>query len=81
MRGFSVPPVSKVAEMNLDKAVVSFAGIMVLLSLALAQLFSPYWLLLTAFVGLNMLQAGITGFCPAAMIFKKLGIRPGNAFQ
>jgi hypothetical protein len=67
--------------MNLDKAVVSFAGIMVLLSLALAQLFSPYWLLLTAFVGLNMLQAGITGFCPAAMIFKKLGIRPGNAFQ
>lgn len=81
MRGFSVPPISKVAEMNLDKAVVSFAGIMVLLSLALAQLFSPYWLLLTAFVGLNMLQAGITGFCPAAMIFKKLGIRPGNAFQ
>jgi hypothetical protein len=74
-------PLSKEAEMNLDKAVVSFAGIMVLLSLALAQLFSPYWLLLTAFVGLNMLQAGITGFCPAAMIFKKLGIRPGNAFQ
>jgi hypothetical protein len=67
--------------MNLDKAVVSFAGIMVLLSLALAQLFNPYWLLLTVFVGLNMLQAGITGFCPAAMIFKKLGIRPGNAFQ
>jgi hypothetical protein len=81
MRGFSVPPVSKEAEMNLDKAVVSFAGIMVLMSLALAQLFSPYWLLLTAFVGLNMLQAGITGFCPAAMIFKKLGIRSGNAFQ
>jgi hypothetical protein len=67
--------------MNLDKAVVSFAGIMVLLGLVLAQIYSPYWLLLTAFVGLNMLQAGITGFCPAAMIFKKLGIRPGNAFQ
>ena len=67
--------------MNLDKAVVSFAGIMVLMSLALAQLFSPYWLLLTAFVGLNLLQAGITGFCPAAMIFKKFGIRSGNAFQ
>ena len=67
--------------MNLDKAVVSFAGIMVLLGLVLAQIYSPYWLLLTAFVGLNMLQAGITGFCPAAMIFKKVGIRPGNAFQ
>lgn len=67
--------------MNIDRAVVSFAGIMVLLSLVLAQLYSPYWLLLTAFVGLNLLQAGFTGFCPAAMIFKKLGIRPGNAFR
>jgi Inner membrane protein YgaP-like, transmembrane domain len=67
--------------MNLDRAVVSFAGIMVLVSLVLAQYHSPYWLLLTAFVGLNLVQAGITGFCPAAMIFKKLGVRPGNAFQ
>lgn len=67
--------------MNVDKAVLSFAGIMVLASLVLAQLVSPWWLLLTAFVGLNMLQAGITGICPAAMIFKKLGMRPGNAFQ
>jgi hypothetical protein len=67
--------------MNLDKAVVSFAGIMVLLSLVLAEIHSPYWLLLTAFVGLNLLQAGITGFCPASMLFKKLGVRPGNAFR
>jgi len=67
--------------MNLDKAVLSFAGCVVLLSLVLAQLFSPYWLLLAAFAGLNMLQAGITGFCPAAMIFKKLGVRSGTAFK
>jgi hypothetical protein len=67
--------------MNLDKAVVSFAGIMVLLSLVLAEIYSPYWLLLTAFVGLNLLQAGITGFCPAAILFKKLGVRSGNAFR
>ena len=67
--------------MNLDKAVLSFAGVMVLLSLALAQLVSPYWLLLTAFVGLNMLQAGITGFCPAALVFRRLGVCPGNAFR
>ena len=67
--------------MNLDKAVVSFAGIVVLLSLGLAEVHSPYWLLLTAFVGLNLLQAGITGFCPAAMLFKKLGIPAGNAFK
>ena len=67
--------------MTLDNAVLSFAGFMVLLSLALGRYVSPYWLLLNAFVGANMLQAGITGFCPAAMIFKKLGMKPGCAFN
>ncbi len=67
--------------MNVDKAVLSFAGAMVLVSLALSYVHSSNWLLLTLFVGLNMLQAGMTGFCPAAMIFKKLGLRPGNAFR
>ena len=67
--------------MNVDKAIVRFAGIMILLSLALAQLVSPYWLLLTAFVGLNMLQASFTGFCPAAIMLKKLGVKPGVAFD
>ena len=66
--------------MTLDNAVLSFAGFMVLLSLALGWYVSPYWLLLNAFVGANMLQAGMTGFCPAAMIFKKLGMKPGCAF-
>jgi Inner membrane protein YgaP-like, transmembrane domain len=67
--------------MNLDRAVISFAGIMVLVSLALTHLFGPYWLLLTVFIGLNLLQAGFSGFCPAAFIFKKFGIRPGTAFR
>jgi hypothetical protein len=67
--------------MNIDRAVLSFAGTMVLVSLALAYFFSPYWLLLTAFVGLNLLQAGFTGLCPAALIFKKMGIKTGNAFR
>lgn len=67
--------------MNVDKAVLGFAGLMVLVSIALAFWVSPYWLLLTAFVALNMIQASITGFCPAAMIFKKLGFRPGHAFN
>lgn len=67
--------------MNVDKAVLSFAGAMVLVSVALSYVHSSNWLLLTLFVGLNMLQAGVTGFCPAAMIFKKLGLRPGNAFR
>jgi hypothetical protein len=66
--------------MNVDKSVLTFAGAMVLVSLALSQLYGPYWLLFTAFVGLNLVQASFTGFCPAAIIFKKLGIRPGNAF-
>ena len=66
--------------MNVDRAVFAFAGIMVLASLALYWLFSPYWLLLTAFVGLNMLQSAFTGFCPAAMIFNKCGLKAGPAF-
>jgi hypothetical protein len=67
-------------EMNVDRAVLGFAGIMILASLLLAWLVSPYWLLLTAFVALNMLQAAFTGFCPAAMIFRRLGLKAGCAF-
>jgi Inner membrane protein YgaP-like, transmembrane domain len=66
--------------MNVDRAVLAFAGCMVLLSAALAWLVSPYWLLFTAFVGANMLQAAFTGFCPAAMIFRLLGLKAGAAF-
>jgi hypothetical protein len=67
--------------MNVDRAVFAFAGVMILASLLLAYYFSPYWLALTAFVGLNMLQAAFTGFCPAAMIFGKLGVKSGCAFE
>jgi hypothetical protein len=66
--------------MNVDRAVMAFAGVMILLSVALAVWVSPWWLLFTAFVGLNMLQAAFTGFCPAAMIFRKVGCRAGSAF-
>ncbi len=67
--------------MSLDRMVMAFAGLMVLASAALAAFVSPWWLLLTAFAGLNMLQASITGFCPAAMLFRSLGARPGVAFE
>ncbi|HPQ50853.1 MAG: DUF2892 domain-containing protein [Alphaproteobacteria bacterium] len=67
--------------MNVDRAIMAFAGCMILLSLALSQIFSPYWLLLTAFVGLNILQAAFTGFCPAAMFLAKLGVPAGCAFE
>ncbi|HRJ69903.1 MAG TPA: DUF2892 domain-containing protein, partial [Beijerinckiaceae bacterium] len=61
--------------MCIDKAVMAFAGVMILLSVVLTQLVSPWFWLFTVFIGLNMLQSAFTGFCPAAMIFKKLGAR------
>ncbi|MBX3593355.1 DUF2892 domain-containing protein [Sphingomonas sp.] len=67
--------------MNLDRAVLSFAGLIVLLSATLAVTVNQWWIALTLFAGLNMLQASITGFCPAAKIFKALGVRPGTAFR
>jgi hypothetical protein len=67
--------------MTLDRAVLAFAGLVVLASLLLAVLVSPWWLLLTAFAGLNMVQASVTGFCPAAIVFRRLGCRPGVAFE
>ncbi|WP_036260496.1 YgaP family membrane protein [Methylocapsa aurea] len=66
--------------MSIDRAVMAFAGTMILLSLAFSHWISPYWLLLTAFVGLNLLQAAFTGFCPVAILLKHLGFRPGCAF-
>lgn len=67
--------------MTVDRAVLAFAGFMVLLSLALGLLVSQYWFLLTAFVGANLIQSAFTGFCPAAMLFRRLGLRPGGAFE
>jgi len=67
--------------MNLDRAVLAFAGLMILASLALAHLFSPLWLWLTAFIGINLLQASVTGFCPAALVLRKLGVASGCAFK
>ena len=63
--------------MSLEQAVAAFAGVMILISVALTQLVSPWWWLLTAFVGLNLLQSAFTGFCPAAMIMRKLGVGRG----
>ena len=67
--------------MTIDRIVMMFAGIMILVSLALSQLHHIYWLFLTAFVGANLLQASITGFCPLAKILKALGSKPGQAFS
>lgn len=66
--------------MTVDRMVLAFAGSMVLLGILLAYTVHPWWIALTAFAGLNMIQSAFTGFCPAAMLFKKLGARPGAAF-
>jgi hypothetical protein len=73
-------PAAQESAMNIDRAVLAFAGSLALLSAVLTWLVSPYWLLLTAFVGLNLIQASVTGYCPAAMIFNKLGLKSGCAF-
>jgi hypothetical protein len=60
--------------LTVERAVRLLAGVMVLLSLALAHWFSPYWLWLTAFVGLNLLQSAFTNWCPAISFFKWIGL-------
>lgn len=67
--------------MNVDRMVFAFAGTMVTLSVVLAYLFTPWFMLLALFVGLNLLQSSITGFCPLARMLAKLHVRPGCAFS
>ena len=66
--------------MTLDRLVLAFAGLMIFLSVALTVWVSPYFVWFTVFIGANMLQSAFTGFCPAAVIFRKLGVKPGRAF-
>ncbi|TGQ31496.1 MULTISPECIES: DUF2892 domain-containing protein [unclassified Mesorhizobium] len=66
--------------MSLDRSVLAFAGTMMLLSVALTVWVSPLFVWFSVFIGLNLLQSAFTGFCPAAVVFKKLGVKPGCAF-
>lgn len=63
--------------MTVDKYVRLFAGLMILLSVALTHYAHPYWVGLTIFVGLNLAQSGLTNICPLASILKKLGVPEG----
>ncbi|HWJ08941.1 MAG TPA: DUF2892 domain-containing protein [Nocardioides sp.] len=67
--------------MNVDRAVLALAGTLVLSGSLLAVLLSPWWLLLTGFVGANLLQSSVTGFCPAALVLQRLGVPAGCAFR
>ncbi|SMX31533.1 YgaP family membrane protein [Actibacterium lipolyticum] len=66
--------------MTLDRAVMLFAGIMILLSVVLTVYVSPLWMWFTVFIGANLIQSSFTGFCPAAIVFRKLGVKSGSAF-
>ena len=61
--------------MTVDNGVRVVAGSFVLVSLALGHWVSPWWLLFTTFVGVNLVQSAFTGFCPAAMLLKKAGLK------
>jgi Protein of unknown function (DUF2892) len=67
--------------MSIDRIVMAVAGSFILISLALAHWLDTNWLWFTAFVGANLLQASFTGFCPMAIVLKKLGVRAGCAFE
>ena len=67
--------------MNLDRAVMAFAGTMILVSVLLVHFVSPWWLLFTTFIGLNLIQSSVTGFCPVAIVFRKFGVGGGCAFK
>ncbi len=68
--------------MNVDRFVMMFAGLVVLGGTAAAYFtMNMLWLIVPAFVGANLFQASITGFCPLAMILKAIGMSPGNAFK
>jgi hypothetical protein len=66
--------------MNVDRIVMAFAGTVILASVVLAVKHDLNWLWLTGFVGLNLLQSSLTGFCPLATILKKMGTQQGAAF-
>ena len=67
--------------MTLDRSVMFFVGCMVLLSVLLTVFVSPLFVWFTVFIGLNLIQSSFTGFCPAAMVFKAMGIKSGCAFN
>jgi len=62
--------------MTVNNAIMAMAGTFILLSVLLSIFVSQYWLALTLFVGANLLQSAFTGFCPAASVFRRLGLKP-----
>ncbi len=66
--------------MNVDRIVLGFAEAVVLISIGLAHFVAEGWIWVAVFVGLNLLQSSVTGFCPLAKLLRKFGLKPGCAF-
>jgi hypothetical protein len=66
--------------MLIDRMVFAISGAVILLCIGLSYLFSRHWLIVAAIVGLNMVQAGFTGYCPVAITLKKLGLKSDSVF-
>lgn len=66
--------------MHIDRMVFAISGALILLCIVLSDVYSSRWLIGAAIVGLNMVQAGFTGFCPVAMTLRKLGMKSASAF-
>lgn len=66
---------------TLDRVVMAFAGVVLLVSLALGFFVSSWWFLLTVLVGVNLVQASFSGVCPASLAFKAMGVKPGAALR
>jgi len=78
MLGFFKRPVTRLLrrqEMTIERCLRGIAGFFIVLSVALAYWVSPYWLLFSAFVGLNLFQSAFTNWCPMVWILKKLGVK------
>ncbi|MDD2240671.1 MAG: DUF2892 domain-containing protein [Kiritimatiellae bacterium] len=61
--------------MTVENGVRIFAGTMILISVALVYFISPWWLLFTAFIGIQLIQSAFTGFCPPSFVLRKLGFK------
>ncbi|HRK17415.1 MAG TPA: DUF2892 domain-containing protein [Hyphomicrobiaceae bacterium] len=67
--------------MTIDRAVIAFAGFMIMATLLLAHYHNPLWIWFTAFVGFNLFQSAFTGFCPLAIVLKRFGLKEGACFR
>jgi hypothetical protein len=67
--------------MNVDRLVLATAGSLIVLSVLLGNLIHPYWYALAAFLGADLAQASVTGYCPLAALLRRVGVRFGAAFH